>query len=138
MTQLGLSDNSITDISALSEMTSLEYLFLSHNEITDISPLGRLQDVTVLRLENNRITDVTALGSLANLRELGLAHNDALYDVQSLLANEGIGAGDELDLRFTYVACSDMAAFERKGVQMLRVTALNGSACPGRRLEDPR
>ena len=91
----------------------------------------------VLRLENNAINDVNALRSLTNLRELGLAHNTGLNDVQPLLANEGIGAGDELDLRFTYVSCSDMAAFERKGVTTLRVTALNGSACSGRRLEDP-
>ena len=108
-----------------------------YNQITDIRALGRLQNTRVLRLENNAVTDVSALRNLTNLRELGLAHNDALYDIQPLLANTGIGAGDELDLRFTYVTCADMAAFEGKGVRLLRVTALNGSACGGRRLEDP-
>ena len=53
------------------------------------------------------------------------------------LANEGIGRGDELDLRFTYVRCSDMDAFESRGVTLLRATALNGSACGIRRLEEP-
>ena len=54
----------------------------------------------------------------------------------SLQLNSGIGEGDELDLRFTYVPCSDMDAFANMGVQLLRVTAINGSACAGRRLED--
>jgi Leucine-rich repeat (LRR) protein len=137
MVQLGLSDNSITDIGALSKMTSLEYLFLSNNEIEDIGPLARLQNLAVLRLENNSITDVSVLRTLPNFRELGLAHNDMLYDIQPLLANQGIGAGDELDLRFTHVPCADIDELERKGVTMLRVTALNGSACAGRRLQDP-
>jgi len=138
MVQLGLSDNSITDISALGEMSDIEFMFLSNNQIEDISPLGRLGNLAVLRLENNVISDVTPLRTLTNLRELGLAHNDQLYDVQPLLANEGIGPGDELDLRFTNTPCSAMSAFETKGVMMLRVTSLNGSACPGRRLTDPR
>jgi hypothetical protein len=96
-----------------------------------------LQNTVVLHLENNAITDVSPLQNLSNLRELGLAHNDSLHDVQPLLANEGIGRGDELDLRFTYVRCSDMDAFESRGVTLLRATALNGSACGIRRLEEP-
>jgi len=48
-----------------------------------------------------------------------------------------LGEGDELDLRFTYVRCSDMDAFGARGIDLLRVTAINGSACTGRRLEDP-
>ena len=66
-----------------------------------------------------------------------LAQNPSLFNVQPLLANEGLGRGDELDLRFTYVRCSDMDAFTNKGINLLRVTSLNGSACAGRRLEDP-
>jgi hypothetical protein len=118
-------------------MTGLEYLFLSENQIEDISALRRLEDLQILRLENNAITDVQSLSGLRNLRELSLAQNPSLFDVQPLLANEGLGRGDELDLRFTYVRCSDMVAFSDKGVHLLRVTSLNGSACAGRRLEDP-
>jgi hypothetical protein len=35
------------------------------------------------------------------------------------------------------VRCSDMDAFAARGIDLLRVTAINGSACAGRRLEDP-
>ena len=137
MLQLGLNNNAISDIDVLSTMTDLEYLFLSENRIEDISALGRLEDLKVLRLENNSITDVQSLSELRNLRELSLAQNPSLFDVQPLLANEGLGRGDELDLRFTYVRCSDMDSFSNKGINLLRVTSLNGSACAGRRLEDP-
>jgi len=57
--------------------------------------------------------------------------------VRPLMLNGGIGEGDELDLRFTHVPCSDMEAFANLGVNLLRVTAINGSACPGRRMVDP-
>ena len=135
--QLGLAGNSIVDVGALRGMTQLEYLFLSDNRITDIEPLTGLRNLQVLRLENNDVRDAGAIRGLNNLRELSLARNYSLYDVQPLLANEGIGAGDELDLRYTYVSCADMDAFVARGANLLRVTALNGSACEGRRLEDP-
>jgi hypothetical protein len=135
--QLSLNDNAISDISALADMTELQYLFLSNNAIEDIAPLRRLHAVKVLTLENNNITDVSSLAGLSQLDELSLAQNWSLYDVGPLLLNSGIGEGDELDLRFTHVPCSAMDAFANLGVNLLRVTAVNGSACDGRRLEDP-
>lgn len=136
LVQLSLNDNAISDVSALQDSINLRYLFLSNNNIEDIAPLRRLHALQVLRLENNDITDVSALGGLNRLEELSLAQNWSLYNVQPLLLNEGIGEGDELDLRFTYVPCSDMDAFANLGVNLLRVTSINGSACDGRRLED--
>ena len=118
-------------------MQELQSLFLSNNRIEDISPLRRLHTIEVLRLDNHHISDVSALAGLINLRELSLAQNHSLYDVRPLLLNAGLGRDDELDLRFTHVRCSDMDAFGALGVNLLRVTALNGSSCPGRRLEDP-
>ena len=137
MRQLSLNDNAISDISALQGMIQMEHLFLSNNTIEDIAPLRRMRELRVLRLENNNITDVSALAGINEIEELSLARNWSLYDVRPLLLNPGLGEGDELDLRFTYVPCSTMDAFARLGVNLLRVTAINGSACPGRRLEDP-
>jgi hypothetical protein len=137
MQQLSLNDNAISDVSALSNMIDMEHLFLSNNKIENIAPLRQLQALKVLRLENNDITDVSAVAGLSELDELSLAQNWSLYNVQPLLLNSGLGEGDELDLRFTHVRCSDMNAFANLGVNVLRVTAMNGSSCPGRRLEDP-
>ena len=137
MQQLSLNDNAITNIEALDEMIDLKHLFLSNNRIENIDALRRLHALKVLRLENNNITDVSSLAGLGQLEELSLARNWSLFNVQPLLINSGLGEGDELDLRFTYVRCSDMDAFGARGIDLLRVTAINGSACTGRRLEDP-
>ena len=137
MQQLSLNDNAIENIDALKDMLDIEHLFLSNNKIESIDSLRRLHSLKVLRLENNSITDVSALAGLSQLQELSLAHNRSLYNVQPLLINPGLGEGDELDLRFTYVPCSDVEAFAAQGINLLRVTAINGSACSGRRLEDP-
>ena len=137
MQQLSLNDNAISDITPLRGMIDMEHLFLSNNQIETIDALRRLHKLKVLRLENNDISDLSALASLDQLEELSLAQNWSLYDVQPLLINAGLGEGDELDLRFTYVRCSDMDTFADKGINLLRVTAINGSACPGRRLVDP-
>ena len=138
MQQLSLNDNAISDISPLGDMIDMEHLFLSNNKIEDISPLRRLHALKVLRLENNNITDVSAIAGMTQLGELSLARNWSLYDVKPLLLNSGLGDGDEVDLRFTHTPCSDMNAFANLGVDLLRVTAINGSACVGRRLEDPQ
>jgi len=137
MQQLSLDDNAISDISALRGMTRMKELFLTNNSIEDIASLRRLHQLEVLRLENNKITDVSAIAGLDQLRELSIARNWSLTDVQPLLHNPGIAAGDELDLRFTAVRCSDINTFANRGVILLRVTTVNGSGCPGRRLEDP-
>ena len=138
MLQLSLNDNNISDVSPLRGMEDLGHLFLSNNQISDIAPLRRLHALEVLRLENNDITDISAIAGLGSLRELSLAQNWSLFDVRPLLLNSAVGEDMELDLRFTHVRCSDMDAFDRLGVTLLRVTAINGSACDGRRLEDPQ
>ena len=126
LTSLALNDNSITDISALSRLTSLEELFLGNNSITDIGVLSGLTSLEILRLNDNSITDISALSGLTSLTELALDNSRDLINVQPLLVNAGLGAGDEVDLRFTWVSCSDVAALEGKGVTIFRVTS---SAC---------
>ena len=123
MQQLSLNDNAISDITPLRGMIDMEHLFLSNNQIETIDALRRLHKLKVLRLENNDISDLGA-GILDQLEELSLAQNWSLYDVQPLLINAGLGEGDELDLRFTYVRCSDMDTFADKGINLLRLQQL--------------
>ena len=77
-----------------SGLTSLEYLFLFSNGISDISPLSGLDSLKRLDLENN----------------------PNLSDIQALLDNTGLGAGDEVHLKGTGVSCTDVAALQAKGV----------------------
>ncbi len=113
---LDLFDNSITDISALSGLTSLAGLELGLNSISDISALSGLTSLAVLSLFGNSITDISALSGLTSLTGLSLFGNPNLTDIQPLLDNTGLGAGDTVDLQSTSVSCTDVAALQAKGV----------------------
>ena len=76
---------------------SLTDLHLSYNSIHDISPLSGLTSLTTLRLENNQ----------------------NLTNIQPLLDNTGLGAGDTVNLESTSVSCTDVAALQAKGVLVL-------------------
>ena len=115
LTSLDLNNNLITDISALSGLTSLTGLFLASNSITDISPLSGLTSLFNLNLRVNSITDISALGGLT-LTILSLGGNSNLSNIQPLLDNTGLGAGDQVSLANTSVSCADVAALEAKGV----------------------
>ena len=118
LTILGLHRNSITDVSLLSGLTSLETLVLQDNSITDISPLSALTSLTVLYLHDNAITDISALSGLTNLSFLWLDNNPDLSNIQPLLNNPGLGAGDRVRLESTNVSCTDVAALRGQGVSV--------------------
>ncbi len=118
LTFLGLSGNSISDISPLSGLTSLMELGLSNNSISDISPLSGLTSLETLFLDINSITDISALSGLTSLTFLDLDDNPNLTDIQPLLDNTGLGAGTLVDLKSTNVSCTDVAALQAKGVRV--------------------
>jgi hypothetical protein len=113
---LNLHTNAITDVSALRRLTSLTELRINGNQIKDISALSGLTALTRLELTGNQITDLSALKGLTSLTGLDLRFNPELSDIQPLLDNPGLGAGDRVELRFTRVSCSDAALLEAKGV----------------------
>ena len=119
LTTLYLWGNSISDISALSGLTGLRILGLGYNSITDISALSGLTNLTYLALSNNSITDIGALSGLTGLTWLYLNNNPNLADIQPLLDNTGLGAGDTVILESTGVSCIDVAALQAKGVLLV-------------------
>ena len=130
LTDLYLANTSISDISPLSGLTSLETLFLGMNSITDISALSGLTSLRWLELWYNSITDISALSGLTKLggrlTKLGgplgaltLSGNPDLSNIQPLLDNTGLGAGDTVVLNNTNVSCADVAALEAKGVTVV-------------------
>jgi len=103
----------------IQNLTRLTRLFFEFdNSITDISPLSGLTSLTFLQVwgGNNSITDISALSGLTSLRWLNLDGNPDLTNIQPLLDNSGLGAGDNVDLRGTSVSCTDVAALGAKGV----------------------
>jgi internalin A len=98
--------------------SSLSTLVLIANSITDISALNGLTSLTNLRLDRNSITDISALSGLTSLVILSLQNNPGLTNIQPLLDNTGLGAGDTVYLQSTNVSCTDVAALEAKGVRV--------------------
>ena len=99
LTYLGLSDNDIADVSPLSGLASLPILGLAGNDIADVSSLSGMNSLTHLVLGDNDIADVSPLSGLTSLTYLDLGGN-AISDVSPLVANQGLGNGDVVDLRW--------------------------------------
>ena len=125
LTNLGhlrLEGNAISDISPLSGLTGLwNWLDLSANGISDITPLSTLTNLEALFLSENAITDIAALGGLTSLNTVGLAFNADLSDIQPLVLNAGIDAGDFVDLSNVSPAlsCGDVATLASRGVTVV-------------------
>ena len=120
LTELYLQINNISDISVLFNLTNLTELWLWGNNISDLSALSNLSNLTVLHLWGNNISDISVLSNLTNLTELGLGKNiisdisvlsnltnltwlnlhiNSISDISPLIANTGLGSGDEVDVR---------------------------------------
>ena len=83
LTGLYLSDNSISDISTLSGLTQLTHLDLSGNSITDISALSGMTLMTNLHLSRNSLTDLSALSGMTAITTLSLDYN-LIFDISAL------------------------------------------------------
>ena len=79
-------------------MTNLTNLYLSSNTISDISAVAGLTNLTSLYLSSNTISDISAVSGLTNLTWLGLGSN-TISDLSPLVSNTGLGTGDAVDVR---------------------------------------
>lgn len=102
-----LDNNSIGDISALSNLTQLTILELkSTHWIRDLSPLSNLTKLTTLKLGYNRIENLSALSKLPQLVELELDKNE-IVDISPLSDLKNLS---HLTLRENKI--SDMSALQ--------------------------
>ncbi len=117
---LDLQNNYISDISPLTRVNDLSEVFLSDNRISDLSPLAN-RNLRTLTAAGNRITDLSPLRNSLNMETLDLNGNQGLRDVSvvermvalkvlrldgtdvrdlsPLVANTGLGSGDQVYLR---------------------------------------
>ena len=119
LTWLKLDRNAITDISTLVNLTNLTHLVLYINKISDLSPVAGLTDLTHLNLAENSISDISALTNLTNLTYLELPFN-SISNLSLLVANTGLGSGDEVDVRgnpLNYLSImAHIPSLQRRGV----------------------
>ena len=120
LTYLDLQNNYISDISPLTRVNDLAEVFLSDNRISDLSPLAN-RNLRTLAAAGNRITDLSPLRNSLAMETLDLNGNQGLRDVSvvermvalkvlrlegtdvrdlsPLVANTGLGSGDQVYLR---------------------------------------
>ncbi|OJG74764.1 hypothetical protein RV12_GL002181 [Enterococcus quebecensis] len=65
----------VTDISKLSNLTSLIWLELAGAPISDVSPLRNLYNLETLVLKDNKISNISSLSNLRSLRALNMSEN---------------------------------------------------------------
>ena len=70
-----VNSNEISNLSPLSNLTSLERLYLDNNSISDVTPLSNLIRLIRLYLDSNNISNVTPLSNLTSLERLVLGNN---------------------------------------------------------------
>jgi Leucine-rich repeat (LRR) protein len=76
---------------------TLTHLYLSNNQISDVSAVSGLVNLSVLDLGANQISDVSPLSGLVSLTSLDLWYNQ-VSDLNPLVLNAGIDSGDLVDV----------------------------------------
>lgn len=87
---LDVSNNSLTDISNLWELNSLEELYLANNQIGYIDALSNLVNLKILDLSDNQIDDISPLFELDNLDYINLIGNPIPQQQIEILKKKGI------------------------------------------------
>ena len=104
---LDLSNNEITELRPIMELSKLEKLSLSGNMISDLRPLIGLPLLKILDVSDNLIAETASVGSVEGLEELNLSGNQVqdfsgLGKLQSLkmldLTDTGVSDADLPDL----------------------------------------
>ena len=67
---LNLRGSKISDISILSELTSLEIISLNANQIKDISSFKKLKNIREINLKDNQINELSQIENLKNCKKL--------------------------------------------------------------------
>ncbi|EAD7633080.1 hypothetical protein AB290_14300 [Listeria monocytogenes] len=93
LTELGLSNNQISDISPLANLTNLITVTITDNPISDLTPLSNLPDLTYLGLSNNQISDISPLANLSNLTTVTITDN-SISDLTPLANLPNLGGLD--------------------------------------------
>ena len=98
--KLDVAGNQISDMRPLANLIHLTRLHLWRNQIQDIAPLANLTNLTYLNLADNQIRDITPLANLTGLTRLTLFDNQ-VSDTKPL--TELIGLTD-LNLRGNHIS----------------------------------
>lgn len=95
--RLNLAGNALSDLTPLMDLPYLEELNLSDNQVADLRPLMAMRSLQHLELSDNAVSSIAPLATLSELRELSLRGN-AVADLAPL---RSLTALETLDLENT-------------------------------------
>ena len=87
-------------IGSLNRLGKLKYLNLENNSICNITPISNLTDIVSLKLNSNAITpsSIDSIVGLTALREIGLGYNDTLSDLSAFYSLQYVDKLEYVDL----------------------------------------
>jgi len=75
---LSIKGTKVTNISSLSNLTHLEWIDLSSSSIYDINPLEKLTELKDLSLENTKVKDLDAIKNLQLIEKINLSYTEII------------------------------------------------------------
>lgn len=89
LTKISASSNQISDINVINNLKNLQNINFSNNQINDISPILSLENIKYLYLDNNQIQNITGISNLNQLIEISISGNkitnmDELTKIETL------------------------------------------------------
>lgn len=111
VTIISANNNTISDISRLSEFVSVRELYLSDNRIKNIDSLKQLFNLKTLVISSNLIDDITSLKELKNLENLDISNNKKLKNLSALY-----------ELKTLKLLCINETAVTKSTIKKLKVS----------------
>lgn len=114
LSYLDLSQNTIRDLSPLTQLTGLQELYLQHNAVDDLTALGAMAALTKLDVSYNLLTDLSPIYNCTTLTYLAAGNNQ----LTALIGLEKLTTLEHLDLCYNQLKDVSMIASCKK-IQVL-------------------
>lgn len=83
LTKISANGNQISNINAISNLENLQNINFSNNQINDIRPILNLTNIKYLYLDNNQIENIEGISKINQLKEISISGN-AISNIDEL------------------------------------------------------
>ena len=123
LTYLSFRDNLVTDLSPLTDMSSLEKLKFDRNYVEDLSPLKTATALELISADENGISSIEAICDSRHLRDMSFADNQ-ITDMQPLV---DLGIQVERDFDVVDLSGNQISELKLPGTQKVEYLNLCGN-----------
>ena len=123
LTYLSFRDNQVTDLSPLTDMSSLKKLKFDRNYVEDLSPLKTATALELISADGNGISSIEAICDSRHLRDMSFADNQ-ITDMQPLV---DLGIQVERDFDVVDLSGNQISELKLPGTQKVEYLNLCGN-----------